>query len=238
MEIYQVQLSSTQPAGPGLRERLLPYISEQRRRKISRFVQAKDADRSLFSELLIRFIVMQKTNMHNSLITFETDAYGKPALAGCPDIHFNLSHSGDWVVCAWDPSSPVGIDIEAVRPIDFGLVNRFFSLQEVSQFSKVPEEDKKAYFYRLWTLKESFLKQIGTGLSVPLDSFAIRINRTDAELIHFDRQFTSDANYYFQTYEIGDREYYLSVCTRHKHDPYPIRTMTDLELSSLFLEML
>lgn len=58
-------------------------------------------------------------------IVFQTEGNGKPVVRHIPSFHFNLSHSGDWVVCAID-DAPVGIDIEEIKPIDLAIAKRFF----------------------------------------------------------------------------------------------------------------
>jgi 4'-phosphopantetheinyl transferase len=50
-----------------------------------------------------------------------------------PYFHFNISQSGNWVVCATD-NHPVGIDIEQIQPIDFQIVNSYFSKKEIQDF--------------------------------------------------------------------------------------------------------
>ena len=93
---------------------------------------------------------------------------GKPYLPGYPGLHFNLSHSGPWGVCALS-KAPVGVDVELVRPLRYDLARRFFTPGEQAWLRGRPEGE----FFRLWTRKESFLKALGKGLTLPLDSFSV-----------------------------------------------------------------
>lgn len=94
-----------------------------------------------------------------------TTANGKPVFSEHPEIHFNLSHAGDYVVCVvsqWE----VGVDIEGNRAVRASIENRFFSEEECRW---IQEADSKRLhserFFRLWTLKEAYSKLTGEGIS-------------------------------------------------------------------------
>lgn len=92
---------------------------------------------------------------------FAKNEWGKPYLADRNDIHFSLSHSGIWAVCALS-DAPVGVDIE--RPRSMEKVARLF-----------PEAKTDDDVLRLWTAKEAYLKLLGRGLTVPLDSISVQL---------------------------------------------------------------
>lgn len=89
---------------------------------------------------------------------------GKPILAGEP-IHFNLAHSGDYVLIAI-ADSPVGVDLELMREIPNAadLLRRFFSHREADQFENLADACKPAAFFRGWTCKEALLKADGRAM--------------------------------------------------------------------------
>ena len=93
---------------------------------------------------------------------------GKPYLAQYPGVQFNLSHSGPWGVCALS-GAPVGVDVELVRPLRQNVARRFFTAGEQAYLEQCPERE----FFRLWTRKESFIKALGKGLTLPLDCFSV-----------------------------------------------------------------
>lgn len=156
--------------------RLLNCVSGEKRERILRFHRSEDAQRTLLGDILSRYALCKRFNLQNKDLVFGVNEYGKPLLPGFQDVHFNISHSGPWVACAVD-DKPVGIDVEIIKPMDFKIAERFFSKDEYHSLMTQPEAMKLNYFYRLWTLKESYIKAEGKGLSIPLDSFSISIGR-------------------------------------------------------------
>ena len=88
--------------------------------------------------------------------------YGKPYLTEYPEIHFNISHSGGWAVCAL-ASMPCGVDIQERQPIrSRRMVERTMNAREQRQILEA--EDSTGEFIKLWTYKESCIKLSGEGL--------------------------------------------------------------------------
>ncbi len=156
---------------------LLNYVSEDKKAQIHRFYHFEDSQRALIGNILSRYAICKNLNIKNSDLTFDKNEYGKPFLLGQNDIHFNISHSGKWVVCAVS-DYPVGIDVEVIKHTEFDIAKRFFSKDEYKELQKQPDEQKQAYFYKLWTLKESYIKAVGKGLSIPLDSFTVSVENS------------------------------------------------------------
>ncbi len=93
-----------------------------------------------------------------------TDA-GKPYLANCKDLHFNLSHSGHYAVCAFYHKE-VGIDVQKIAPVPDALIQKIATEEEASTLLQLPQGEKEEAFAKLWTAKESYLKYTGRGLLV------------------------------------------------------------------------
>lgn len=90
--------------------------------------------------------------------------YGKPMLKDYPGIHFNLSHSGQYVMCAVG-GVPVGVDIQENIGNKSSVAKRFFPRNEYERILSCPDEaSANTLFYRYWTLKESYVKTLGTGI--------------------------------------------------------------------------
>lgn len=229
LKIYAVKLK---PIEKQLFDHMLSYISVDEQERIRRFIKFEDALRGLTSKILLRFIIVSLLGKKNDSICFEQNEYGKPFLAGVKDFHFNLSHSGDWVVCAVD-NLPIGIDVEKIREIDLNLSKRFFSQQEHNYLSAMDKDRRIESFYELWTLKESYIKADGRGLSIPLNSFSFTIEDGNIEFKAAD----NFEQYYFKQYEI-DPSYKLSVCSKNTNFPDKITQLSFDELVRLAKEYL
>ena len=95
--------------------------------------------------------------------------FGKPYIKGRTDVHYNLSHSGRYVVLAWGDTE-VGVDVQR-HDSDANteaIGKRFFTFDELQYI----QGDRKR-FYEIWTKKESFLKYTGKGLRAGLGSFSV-----------------------------------------------------------------
>ena len=146
------------------------------------------------------------------------------------DFHFNISHSGDWVVLATGPS-PLGIDVERIKDIDLDIAKRFFSGREYDDLMLKPDEERFSYFFNLWTLKESYIKAVGKGLSLPLDSFS---------MVMEDNRITikteSDDNRFFRQYPVA-AGYKLSICASGDSFPGEIIHKTPDDLYYEFITL-
>lgn len=150
----------------------------------------------------------------NCKIVIENGPHGKPYLVGFPDIHFNISHCDGLAVCAIY-SRPVGIDVERVRPCQDCLLRRVLTEKERQQVLAADgEEEQERCFVRFWTLKESYLKAVGCGITVPL---------TDVEFELADdgtnRIVCSVPGYSFWQEQIS-QDIILSVCAAIDHSDY------------------
>lgn len=95
---------------------------------------------------------------------------GKPYLADCPDLHYNLSHSGGLVLCALGDEG-VGADVQIWQPDRIGLAEKICTAEE-RQALRAAEDPVRAFF-DLWTAKEAYLKYLGTGIRRRMNSFRV-----------------------------------------------------------------
>lgn len=136
--------------------------------------------------------------------------FEKPFYKEYPEIHFSLSHSGVMAMCAIS-DRPVGCDVEKIRERDLDIAKRFFTSEEYDLIkSQKTDELQTKMFFRIWTLKESFVKCIGTGLSTPLNEFSIIPDVHGKITLN---QTISNSEYNFVELNLDDG-YKYSVCVK------------------------
>ncbi len=141
-------------------------VPEARRRKVERLSDEVARRRSLGAAVLMArgFAAHGLDPRH---VALAEGPHGKPFLAG-GGLFFNVSHSGDWVAAAFS-ASEVGVDVEEVGAWREGVAARVTTAAERAHLAAFPEgAARTAEFYRLWTIKESFLKYLGTGLATDM----------------------------------------------------------------------
>jgi phosphopantetheine--protein transferase-like protein len=109
---------------------------------------------------------------------------GKPRLGSPPrPLDFNLSHSGDWLVCAVTAGSAVGVDLEICDPQRdvMKLARRFFLAAEIAALQACPLEQQLEHFYDYWTLKEARIKCRGAALGQALEATGFQLGGAYAE---------------------------------------------------------
>jgi 4'-phosphopantetheinyl transferase len=173
-------LELTEADGGLLLERLKADASPARIERASRFRFEIDAVRCLAAEALLRHALRERHGIAVGDIVLALGPQGKPFLPGRLDIHFNLSHSGAWVLCALH-DRPVGIDVEVARAMADPPARQFMSPAELASYHALPPAEQPAWFFRVWTLKESVLKAAGTGLSFDPRRMTVRMSRAAME---------------------------------------------------------
>lgn len=166
-------------------------------------------------------------------IRIERTEQGKPYLPDDPELFFNYSDSGDMAVVAVD-SRPVGVDIEKIRPRSIqGILERFFLPDEIKQVEASTEEERLIRFFRLWTAKESLLKQIGCGLGGEMRRYEVcgnhaRCGETELSLQTFVLSRNGRIAPYGNTpVSVGDS--LLTLCAESEEEPrfYLLPRMND-----------
>ncbi|WP_144558043.1 4'-phosphopantetheinyl transferase family protein [Shouchella miscanthi] len=204
--VYAFEISK--PFSESQKELFLHQIPLDRQERVRSYVREEDAIRSLCGSLLIKYILWKELQITKFNLNY--NKYGKPSIAEFPNFHYNLSHSHNWIVCATN-NKEVGIDIEKIKEIDLGIAERFFTSAEFDDIKKMPTlNDKLTRFYEFWTMKEAFIKNLGKGLSVPLNSFCIR--QENNLYVTNDK---SSKLYYFKQ-PLIDTGYKLAVCTQQE----------------------
>ncbi|MCG8633302.1 MAG: 4'-phosphopantetheinyl transferase superfamily protein [Desulfobacterales bacterium] len=175
---------------PDLLARYRSVLSEEEIQKVNRYRFKKDRILSLTARALLRYLLSEYTGLAPGSFSFKTNEFGKPSLVpgrSGPDIRFNLSHSSGTVVCGLMSGHDIGVDVESRdRSVDLAISRRFFSRQEADQVDACADHEKHSRFFDLWTLKESYIKACGKGLSIPLDSFSFDLDKPDINIRFHD----------------------------------------------------
>jgi 4'-phosphopantetheinyl transferase len=146
--------------------------------RADRFYFERDRTRFTVARAAMREILSRYTGLAAMELRFSYGPKGKPELSAGMEqtgIRFNLSHSAELALLAVARGLQVGIDVEWIKA-DFGsdeIAERFFSATEVQTLRSLPASQRVEAFFSCWTRKEAYIKALGEGLSVPLDSFAV-----------------------------------------------------------------
>ena len=203
--------NTDQLADPDLFARLYQTVPAHRREKIDAMKFPKKKQQCLGAWLLLMHALEQQ-GIHRKNIRLSYGPVGKPFLVDYPNLFFNLSHAGNRVLCAISDHE-VGCDVEQIRPADLKVAERFFSAEECRRIVNAPEEERNAIFFRFWTLKESFIKNIGRGLSLPLREFCIGISDDG---IQIDQQVLPKESFFFREFDFHDG-YCYACCAREQN---------------------
>jgi 4'-phosphopantetheinyl transferase len=141
---------------------------------------------------------------------FQATPQGKPVLVpGSPGaaarLTFNLSHTRQIVACVVSRGMPVGIDVERGDRLRdaMSVAARFFSSRETTDLRACASDgDRTRRFIELWTLKESFIKATGQGLSQPLESFSFDLD-ADQRIRFVPPPDVCAATWHFWQYELA-----------------------------------
>lgn len=186
-------------------------LSVYRREKLARVKNPEAYAQSLGAELLL-MAALRELGGPMPPLEITCGEGGRPALTGDPE--FSLSHSGERVFCALSDQT-VGADLQQLRPYDSALARRFFSKAEAAWLEEQRERDLA--FCLLWSLKESYVKFLGSGIAeTHLDSFTVRVLP--------DGRARIDGSNVKLWYAVCDG-YVMAVCSRAYAEPDTIKEL-------------
>jgi len=222
LHVFGIRMSGRMQ--PQLFDALLSKVGAEKQERILRFRNWQDAHRTLLGDHLLRLALSRSAGIHAPDLLFSSPAFGKPVIETMPHIHFNLSHAGRWIFCSVD-NWPVGIDVEEVNKIDLSISEHYFFHEEHTDI--VNDADPCNRFFDYWTLKESYIKFTGKGLSQPLNSFRIKFR--EKEVIGIETDTGPVDNVYFKQYAV-EPGYKLALCAAHNSFPrnYTVCSMEEL----------
>ncbi|MBO5227240.1 MAG: 4'-phosphopantetheinyl transferase superfamily protein [Ruminococcus sp.] len=162
---------------------------------------------------LLRFVLRQEYGIEE--FSLAKNSHGKPFLSSHPHIHINLSHCKGLALCAAG-NAPLGIDCEPVSKMRIGAARRVCAPQETEQLQNSDNPD--LLFARIWTLKESFVKAVGRGISYPMKNAVFSFN--NGHII------TNVTGAHFCQYIIAEK-YVISGCFAEKSVNFSLNILTN-----------
>jgi 4'-phosphopantetheinyl transferase len=165
---------------PDLLQRYSQLLTPAERQAQARFHFAKDQHRYLLTRALVRTVLSHYAPTAPQDWTFDVNAWGKPFVTHTntltEHIAFNVSHTDGLIVLAVGQHRALGVDVEQLsRNAPLDAAHAYFSAAESASLAQLPAEQQAFRFFQYWTLKESYIKARGMGLSIPLDQFSFNL---------------------------------------------------------------
>jgi 4'-phosphopantetheinyl transferase len=188
-------------------------MSLEERKRYERFHFEKHRHHFLVSRGLMRTMLARYARIKPEDLRFSKNPYGRPEIddgnAGTT-LHFNLSHTDGLIACTVGWHRAIGVDVEDMqRRVEISkIADRFFTPGEREVLHAMDPGMKRSRFFDYWTLKESYLKARGTGLSVPLDRLGFHLSEDHRISVTFDDRLNEEPEHW--------RFWTLSPTPRHR----------------------
>ena len=160
--------------------------------RAARFKFAPLGHRYTMAHLLLRVVLASYLKTSPAELTFQVGSHGKPHLVDGPA--FNIAHCASTLLIGVAHEGCLGVDVEHMRDFESldEIVLKNFSSVERAEWQAAAPGERVRVFLRAWTRKESLIKAIGKGLSVPLGAFSVSLADTDGNALRDARQVVSD----------------------------------------------
>jgi 4'-phosphopantetheinyl transferase len=161
-------------------EPFAPLLSAAERQRLDRFRFADHRRRFTIGHGALRAILGGYLGADPAALEFANGPRGKPHLAHPPEakshLHFNLTHSGQLALIGL-ATIELGVDVEKIRHLECltDIARRHFSEAEFAALDALDGSARELAFYRCWTRKEAYIKALGEGLTMPLDTFDVSV---------------------------------------------------------------
>lgn len=216
--MYTYFLTFTSDTWTSTEEELLSYISPERRARIFRYIHTVDRKLSLYAALLARMAILIHTPFTMDHLHFRCKENHKPVLLEDSSIDFSFSHTRNAVLCCVSLDYSVGVDIETLTQAPYQVMDMVFHPTEKMYVSTAIKQEKQERFFKIWTQKEAYTKQTGTGLVCNLTN----INTLDPSVAAS-----------LHSWKTGN--YICSICSHFVHPPAP-KTVSTKDVFNFFTE--
>ncbi|CAN5455923.1 4'-phosphopantetheinyl transferase superfamily protein [soil metagenome] len=185
-------------------------LTPQEKQQQARFHFPRDRHRYLLTRALVREMLSRYAPIAPQDWRFEPSAYGRPLITNehphAPAISFNISHTQGLIMLGVVRDRALGVDTETQsRDAPLEIADRYFSQSESAALHALPAAMQRQRFFELWTLKESYIKARGMGLSIPLDQFSFDLARAGRVALEFESGFDDTASRWrFWQWQVSD----------------------------------
>ncbi len=165
------------------RDQYLAMLSAEERTRYRRFVFEQDGNRFLTAHALLRKVLSRYRNTPPQQWRFESNAHGRPSLVGQTGLYFNLSHTQGLCACVVSAAPLCGVDVENMQRRNrlAGVAQRMFAEAECQQLQGCDDAAHRLRFFQYWTLREAYVKALGTGLSASSRQFWFELQGAERE---------------------------------------------------------
>ncbi len=198
-------------------------LSREEQEKAKRFYSSFLQESFIISRGCLRIILSRYLGIKPQKISFIYNQKGKPLLDReiFPKIEFNLSHKNNYAVYGISKEK-IGIDLEKIddKVQVENIAKRFFCEEESHYIINLSSEKKVEYFFKLWTIKEAYLKAIGEGLSAGLDSICLTLDENNQKIkfLKKKKDQEEDNNWQLKTRNLSDN-YIMSIAINSRIQP-------------------
>lgn len=194
---------------PALHAYYRSLLSEEERARLERFAFDYLKLEYLVTRALCRTVLSAYAQVPPASWRFVANQYGRPEIAAqaAPGrLRFNLSNARSLVACVVTLEVDAGIDVEEIDRggATVSIADRYFSPTELQALHALPAQRRRRRFFELWTLKESYIKARGMGLSIPLDQFSFLLDELSIRIAFDPRLDDSAAAWQFRLYRPSD----------------------------------
>ena len=210
----------------GLLSEFESVLSAAESERLQRFRFEKDRHSFLVSHAMLRHVLSKYLDLEPSMLQFDTNDHGKPELVnvtGSSLLRFNLTHTEGLSACVVTLNKACGIDAESVHRKNniAAVAKRMFAAEELAFLASCGNTE--LHFYDFWTLREAYVKAVGTGLAGSSCDFYFSLQPDEQTAnIYFKQTANDAANWKFSLLELDD-EHRLSIAIESS---VPVRVMS------------
>ncbi len=208
------------------------FLSDDEVAQESRFHFTDDRKRYLVTRATVRMVLSRYAHIAPEKWVFSKNAYGRPTIADAivdseaqaRGLAFNLSHTRGLIALAVTRGRELGVDVENItaRTVSLDVAERFFSPTEVAELSCVAPDRQQDRFFEYWTLKESYIKARGMGLSLPLDRFSFKFPHRSAVSMSIDPHLQDHADRWIFWQYRPTADFLMAICAERGIDDVPV----------------